>query len=52
MERSCERVGSSGGKLDLVRTFVACIDDSASFVKVWMCCSRLFLVVIFGAPSW
>jgi hypothetical protein len=46
-----ERVGWSGGNLDLVWTFVACIDDSAWFLKVWMCCSRLFFVVIFGALS-
>jgi hypothetical protein len=50
--RSCERVGWSGGKLNLVWTFVACIDDSVWFLKVWMCCSRLFLMVIFGALSW
>jgi hypothetical protein len=33
MVRSCESVGRSGGKLDLVRTFVACIDHLAWFVK-------------------
>jgi predicted neuraminidase len=29
-----------GGKLDLVRTFLVCIDDSAWFLKVVCCFSR------------
>jgi hypothetical protein len=29
-----------GGKLDLVRTFKVCIDDSAWFLKVVCCFSR------------
>jgi hypothetical protein len=52
MVRFCERVGWSGGKLDLVWTFLVCIDDSAWFLKALSCCSRLFLVVILGALSW
>jgi hypothetical protein len=52
MVRSCERVGWSGGKLDLVWTSLVCIDDSAWFLEALLCCSRLFLVVIFGALSW
>jgi hypothetical protein len=52
MVRSCERVGWSGGKLDLVWTSLWCIDDSAWFLKAWMCCSRSFFLVIFGALSW
>jgi hypothetical protein len=28
---------------------LGCIDDSAWFLKALLCCSRLFLVVIFGA---
>jgi hypothetical protein len=31
---------------------LVCIDDSAWFLKALLCCSRLFLVVIFGALSW
>jgi hypothetical protein len=52
MVRSCERDGWSGGKLDLVWTSLWCIDDSVWFLKAWMCCSRLFFLVIFGALSW
>jgi hypothetical protein len=52
MVRSCERVGWSGGKLDFVWTSLVCIDDSVWFLKAWLCCSRLFLMVIFGALSW
>jgi hypothetical protein len=37
-----------GGKLDLVRTFVACIDDSVWFVKVL---DVLFPVVL-GGDFW
>jgi hypothetical protein len=29
-----------------------CIDDSAWFLKAWMCLSHLFFLVIFGALSW
>jgi hypothetical protein len=39
--RSRERDGCLGGKLDLVRTFMVCIDGSA-----------LFLKLIFGALCW
>jgi hypothetical protein len=35
----------------MVRSLV-CINDSTWFLKAWFCCSRLFLVVIFGAMSW
>jgi hypothetical protein len=52
MVRSCEREGWSGGKLDLVSTSWWCIDDSAWFLKAWICCSCLFFLVIFGAVSW
>jgi hypothetical protein len=52
MVRSCERVGWSGDKLDLVWTFLWCINDSAWFLKDLLCCSRSFFVVIFGALSW
>jgi hypothetical protein len=48
----CERVGWLGDKLDLVWTSLVCIDDSAWFLKALLCCSRLFLVVIFGALFW
>jgi hypothetical protein len=34
------------------RTSLVCIVDSAWFLKAWLRCSRLFLVVIFGALSW
>jgi hypothetical protein len=52
MLRSCERDGWSGGKLDLVWTSLWFIDDSAWFLKAWICCSRSFFLVIFGAHSW
>jgi hypothetical protein len=35
--RSRERDGCMGGKLDLVRTFMVCIDGSALFLKVVKC---------------
>jgi hypothetical protein len=35
--RSRERDESLGGKLDLVRTFMVCIDGSALFLKVVKC---------------
>jgi hypothetical protein len=38
--RSRERDGCMGGKLDLVRTFMVCIDGSALFLKVVKCFSR------------
>jgi hypothetical protein len=31
---------------------LVCIVDSAWLLKALVCCSRLFLVVIFGALSW
>jgi hypothetical protein len=52
MVSSCEREGWSCGKLDLLWTSLVCIDDLAWFLKAWMCCSRLFFLVIFGAFSW
>jgi hypothetical protein len=39
--RSRERDGCMGGKLDLVWTFMVCIDDSAWFLKDFCCLSRL-----------
>jgi hypothetical protein len=41
-----------GGKLDLVRTFMVCIDGSVLFLKVVKCFSLSFFVVIFGALCW
>jgi hypothetical protein len=38
--RSRERDGCMGGKLDLVLTFMVCIDDSVWFLKVVWCFSR------------
>jgi hypothetical protein len=38
-----------GGKLDLVRTFMVCIDGSTWFLKVVKCFFPSFFVVIFGA---
>jgi thiamine pyrophosphokinase len=35
--RSRERDGCLGGKLDLLRTFMVCIDGSALFLKVVKC---------------
>jgi hypothetical protein len=52
MVRSCEREGWWGGKLDLVWTSLWYIDDSTWFLEAWMCCSRSFFLVIFGAFSW
>jgi hypothetical protein len=52
MVRSCEREGWSGCKLDLVWSSLWCTDDSAWFLKAWMCCSHSFFLVIFGAFSW
>jgi hypothetical protein len=46
------REGWLVGKLDLVWTFMVCIDDSVWFLKAWMCLSRLSFLVIFGAFSW
>jgi hypothetical protein len=39
-------------KLDLVRTFIVCIDDSAWFLKACLSSSRFSFLVIFGAFSW
>jgi hypothetical protein len=47
--RSRERNGCLGGKLDLVRTFMVCIDGSALFLKVVF---PSFFVLIFGALCW
>jgi hypothetical protein len=47
--RSRERYGCLGGKLDLVRTFMVCIDGSALFLKVVF---PSFFVLIFGALCW
>jgi hypothetical protein len=47
--RSIERDGCLGGKLDLVRTFMVCIDVSALFLKVVF---PSFFVLIFGALCW
>jgi hypothetical protein len=38
-----------GGKLDLVRTFMVCIDGSALFLKLVKCFLSSYFVVIFGA---
>jgi hypothetical protein len=38
--RSRERDGCMSGKLDLVRTFMVCIDGSAWFLKVVKCFSH------------
>jgi hypothetical protein len=47
--RSRERDGCLGGKLDLIRTFLVCIDGSALFLEVVF---PSFLVLIFGALCW
>jgi hypothetical protein len=47
--RSRERDGCLGGKLDLVRTFMLCIDGSTLFLKVVF---PLSFVLIFGALCW
>jgi hypothetical protein len=47
--RSRERDGCLGGKLDLVRTFMVCIDGSTLFLKVVF---PSFFVLIFGALCW
>jgi hypothetical protein len=52
MVRSWKREGWPGGKLDLVWTFMVCIDDSAWFLKAWLCLSHFSFLVIFGAFSW
>jgi hypothetical protein len=44
--RSRERDGCLGGKLDLVRTFMVCIDGSVLFLKVVF---PLSFVLTFGA---
>jgi hypothetical protein len=47
--RSRERDGCLGGKQDLVRTLMVCIDGSALFLKVVF---LLSFVLIFGALCW
>jgi hypothetical protein len=47
--RSRDRDGCLGGRLDLVRTFMVCIDGSALFLKVVF---PLSFVLIFGALCW
>jgi hypothetical protein len=47
--RSRERDGCLGGKLDLVRTFMVCIDGSALFLKVVF---PLSFVLTFRALCW
>jgi hypothetical protein len=47
--RSRERDGCLGGKLDLVRAFMVCIDGSALFLKAVF---PSFFVLIFGALCW
>jgi hypothetical protein len=47
--RSRERDGCLGGKLDLVRTFMVCIEGSALFLKVVFPFS---FVLSFGALCW
>jgi hypothetical protein len=47
--KSRERDGCLGGKLDLVRTFMVCIDGSVLFLKVVF---PSFLGLIFGALCW
>jgi hypothetical protein len=39
-------------KLDLVRTFMVCIDDSVWFLKACLCSSHFPFLLIFGAFSW
>jgi hypothetical protein len=41
-----------GQKLDLVWTFMVCIDDSMWFLKACLSFSRFSFLVIFGAFSW
>jgi hypothetical protein len=47
--RSRERDGCLGGKLDVVRTFMVCIDGSTLFLKVVF---PSFFVLIFRALCW
>jgi hypothetical protein len=47
--KSRERDGCLGGKLDLIRTFIVCIDGSALFLKVVF---PLSFVLTFGALCW
>jgi hypothetical protein len=47
--RSRERDGCLGGKLDLVRTFMVCVDGSELFLKVVF---PSFFVLIFRALCW
>jgi hypothetical protein len=41
-----------GRKLDLVRTFMVCVDDSAWFLKACLSSSQFSFLVNFGAFSW
>jgi hypothetical protein len=41
-----------GRKLELVWTFMVCIDDSAWFLKAWLSSSWFSFLVIFRAFSW
>jgi hypothetical protein len=41
-----------GWKLDLLWTFMICIDDSVWFLKACLSSSRFSFLVIFGAFSW
>jgi hypothetical protein len=41
-----------GRKLDLIRTFMVCIDDSAWFFMACLSSSRFSFLVIFKAFSW
>jgi hypothetical protein len=55
--RSRERDGCLGGKLDLVRTFMVCIDGSALFLKVvfpsfFVLISELFVGGVLRMISW
>jgi hypothetical protein len=55
--RSRERDGCLGGKLDLVRTFMVCIDGSALFLKVvfpsfFVLISELFVGGVLRTISW
>jgi hypothetical protein len=47
--RSRKRDGCLGGKLDLVRTFMVCIDGSALFLKVAKCFPVLFCGVFWSS---
>jgi hypothetical protein len=48
--RSRERDGCTGGKLDLVRTFMVCIDGSALFLKVGVTYEDLLPLLLVTLP--